>query len=436
MGIHNNVDNAPSNTTTKSKYATAMMSRRSIDSLAALLAIALVTAASVARAADDMALWLDARKSDDAQLLSFIANDANRDDVIRARITLADRAMNQSTDTVAEHLVAAEALLSPDTIAADIAAAIRCQLEHRQGLASAAQSCGMLEAADTSAINNELVAAFWNMTLGYYYYREGDHPKSVALAYDALPLAESIGDHDLMAAAHNMIGLHFGTQLRPRMSLIHFETALEHARQMVAPEFKILIHLNLASSYTYLGRAREALELLIEAQATPVVDLYPTRQLVVQSMIAQAKIELGDTIGVEQALLETIKTVQDSVLPDAMTFAWTGLGRVQLASNRPRDALANFDRVLATVDKDFETGLDHPRVQLIVVPYAVALRESGSVEEAMALLQSVVAAIPEDEPDQLLVDALNELAATQRASGDTAAALTTNERAVRVNTLL
>ena len=278
--------------------------------------------------------------------------------------------------------------------------------------------------------------AYRHVTLAYYYYREGDHPRSLAAAEEALTLSESVGDHDLMAAANNVIGLHFATRLRPRMSITHFESALEHARQMVAPEFRYLVQLNLASSYTYLGRAEDALDLLMEAKAAPAADLYPTRRLVVASMIAQASVAAGDIVGVEADLLATIDAVKHVVLPDAMTFGHTGLGIVQLAQRQPNDALESFDRVLEIVGQDFAAGLEHPRIQLVAVPYATALRDAGRHSEAISLLNSVIEAIPENEPDQLLVDATRALSVTLEATGDSRGARAAAELAARIETLL
>lgn len=414
------------------KKAMGLIQRGLLVAATAILA----SAATVALGADSTTAWLSARKSSDAQLLELISTGADQEAVIRARITLADRGLNRSIEAAELHLIAAEAMIAPDTAAASFALAIRCQLEHRQGMPSAAQACSPLLADEAADTEQPLVTAFHHVTLAYYHYRGGQHDKSVAAGYSALSIAQSLGDHDLIATANNIIGLHFSTRLRPRMSIVHFETALEHARLMVSGEFKILIQLNLASSYTYLGRAEEALELLREAQLHSFVELYPTRQLVVQSMIAHAKSVTGDTQGVEQALLDTINIVQDKVLPDGMTYGWTGLGLVQLAEDRPFDALANFDRVLSTINKSFETDMDHPRVQLIAVPYAAALRESGRTDEARGLLESVVAAIPEDEPDQILVNALKELAATLQATGNTRAARAIAEEAIRADTLL
>ena len=401
----------------------------------AFLAVVLIIASIGVGNADDASDWLATRASSSEQLQQIIAADANVEDVVRAQLILADRAINQSIETVAQQLTAAESRLDPQTDAAAFASAVRCQLEHRQGLQAAAESCGTL-ATGVNTSENQLVQAYQHATLAYYYYREGDHSRSLQEAELVLTLAQSLNDHDLLAAANNIVGLHFATKFRPRMSITHFEVALEHARQMVAPEFRSLVQLNLASSYTYLGFGRKSLDLLRDVQATPVVDLYPTRKLVVASMIAQAAVAAEQIEGAEQELLETIESVKSSVLPDAMTFGYTGLGIVQLADNRPHEALSNFDRVLEITGKDMTSGLQHPRVQLMAIPYAVALRKASRVEEALRLLEAIIALIPEDEPDQLLVSATEELSNTLRVQGDLRAARIAHDKATRLETLL
>ncbi|MEL6869971.1 MAG: tetratricopeptide repeat protein [Pseudomonadota bacterium] len=287
-----------------------------------------------------------------------------------------------------------------------------------------------------SNVTTDVIRAIGHNTLSYYFYREGDHERSQAEAERALSIALTLVDDDLLATAHNLIGLNFATRLRPRKSLVHFEQALEHARNMAAPEFRMLIELNLASSYTYLGRAEESLALLQTANERPTTHLYPTRSLVVQSMLAQAKATLGRTEGVEQALTNGIAELEPSVLPDSLTFAYIALGLVQLAEQRPRDALVSFDRVLEIVGKGFSDGFTHPRIQLLIVPYAIALRESGSIEESKTLLDTVIERIPESNPDQLLVDATTELAKTLAALDDSRGANAARDNAERLESIL
>ncbi|MEN7343615.1 MAG: ATP-binding protein [Pseudomonadota bacterium] len=410
------------------------MRSRTAPLLVALIALALTATSSFADHGETLG-WLDIRQTDSEALLEII--DANNDEetVIRARLTLADRAMNQSIDDVALHLGAAEALIKPGSDASLFALAVRCQLEHRQGLSAADASCDAVQAAD-DAVESALVKAYLHWTLSYFNYREGDHEQSLAEAERVLDLVAPLGDHDLLAAANNMVGLHFSTQFRPRMSVTHFETALEHAREMTTPEFRRLIQMNLASSYTYLGFGKKSINLLREVESTSLVELYPTRQLVMASMIAQASVAEGDLDGTEEALMAVIADVQDRVLPDGMTFGYTGLAIVQLADGRPEDALFNFDRVLEITGHDFSNGLTHPRIQLIAVPYAVALREVGRLDESRSLLETVVATVPESEPDQLLLSALTELATTLQLAGDRRAARTAAERAARIQSVL
>lgn len=339
---------------------------------------------------------------------------------VRAQLVLADRALNQSSEDAQAWLELASEQVQPDTDSAMIAALIRCQLDHRLNRAEAEQSCALL-AQPAPRQFSDFVLAYFFATQGYYHYRLGAHDLSRDAANAAIQVAGRIGDHALLAAAHNMIGLYFSTRLRPRMALPHLETAWEHSKALSSPEFKVVVQSNLASVYTYLGRASEALALLTEVQKTPVNQLYATRRIVMASMIAHAQIQLGrdEAVRAEQALLDAIARDEAEVLPDARTFAYTSLGLSQLALDRPDDALRSFDRVLQEAGQNFADGLNHPRIQLVVVPYARALRMAGETDRSIALLRSVIASVPKDDPDQLLVDAYQALGAALVVAGDT-----------------
>lgn len=352
----------------------------------------------------------------------------------RALLTLADQSINRSASDAMEFLERAEMLIRPNSEERLVATAIRCQLEHRQSLPGAVSTCEALDGEVTEA--GQFVQAFVHVTRMYYFYREGVHERSIEEAERALSLAALVDDPALMAAAHNMIGLHFSTRLRPRMSLPHFEAALEQAARLPYDEAKIITQLNLASSYTYLGRGREALGLLSEPRNSQLVRLYPTRWLVVQSMIGQAKAAVGDTSGAEEELQRVLSEVGEVVLPDGMTFGHTGLGVIRLAEGRSKEALESFDRVLEITGKGFESDLGYPRIQLIAVPYAVALRESGQLAAAQDLLTKIIASVPADEPDQHLLDAYRELSVTLGMLGDSVGAMTAAESAARVESEL
>ncbi|MEM1231346.1 MAG: ATP-binding protein [Pseudomonadota bacterium] len=334
---------------------------------------------------------------------------------VRARLMLADRALNQSAAHATAYLQQAEAGLS-SADARTIAGLLRCQLEHRRGEASAAQSCGI---ARQPVPGDDFVQAYWHWTRAYLAYREGEHEQSLSEATQVTTLAERLGDLDLIAQGHNMIGLHYSTRLRPRMALPHFDAAWQASEGMQYPAVRHMVQLNLGSNYTYLGRPGEALELFREANEAQAPNIYPTRQLIAQSMVAQAQAAIGETEGAEAQLRAVIDTVRDKVLPDALTFGYMGLGKVQLAEGNPQGALESFDKILVATGQVLPEGVEHSRIQLMVVPYARALRQSGDTQGAIDLLNAVIAAIPAQQPDQLLVNAYSELATACTAAGDT-----------------
>lgn len=381
--------------------------------------------------------WVALRAYDTARLVASleIESDVVVPDRTLVLLVLADRSINSSVSDAMDYLEQAEALLSAGTDTALVARSIRCQLEHRQLLPAARATCTNLIDLDVST-RTEFAQAFVHVTRMYFYYREGQHERSTKEAEKALAAATRIDDPALQAAAHNMLGLHFSSRLRPRMSLPHFESALEQAARLTYSGPTVVTQLNLASSYTYLGRSRESLQMLKEASQSSMVDLYDTRRLIVQSMIGHARASIGDTDGAEENLQRVMDEVRDTVLPDGMTFGYTGLGIIQLAEGRPLEALENFNKVLAITNKNFEDNLRYSRIQLVVVPYARALRQAGRSDEAQQLLERILAVVPESEPDQLLLDAYRELALTLDASGDAEGARVYAERATGLESRL
>ncbi|MFK8028811.1 MAG: ATP-binding protein [Gammaproteobacteria bacterium] len=392
---------------------------------------------SMASLADESADWAITRSQSRDVLLNTVEADSKATEQVRIRalLTLSDLAINRSVEQAEGYLERAQAVIKSGTDAELVGNAIRCQLDQRQALPIAQTTCARIIDLDLSS-ESGFVRAFVHATRMYYYYRDGQHKQSLEEAERALEFATMADDNALLAAAHNMIGLYFSTKLLPRMSLPHFESALEHAGRLPNTAAKTITQLNLASSYTYLGRGREALKMLEEARESPVVSLYANRRLVLQSMIGQARAAIGETDGAAQNLQRVIDEVSSTVLPDGMTFGYTGLGVIQLAENQPQAALASFNKVLSITGKNFETDLEYSRIQLMAVPYATALRESGQIDAARSLLDRVIATVPPEEPDQLLADAYQQLALTLEATGDAQGAKAAADNATRVESRL
>ncbi len=351
-----------------------------------------------------------------------------------ARLVLADRAINSSAFDAESSLSAAEPLLEPGSPAAQWASIIRCQLEHRLNRPASEQSCEALRQGDLAA--NRFIEGAAHATLAYLYYREGDHDRSMQHANQTLAIAEQMDDPGLRAWAHNAMGIHFSTRLLPRRSVHHLEAAWREAEAIPDSDFKGVIQLNLAGDYTFLGRPGEALEMLEGVKATPLVDLYPARRLLVQSMIAQAQAALGRTEGVEEELIRVWNEVSDQVLADAETFAFTGQGIVRLAAGDAVGARHSFDQIFRLTGQNVDENLSHPRVQPILVPYAQTLRLSGDLNGALALLERVINKVPADQPDQRQLDATRELAIILEQMGDEQAAQDASEEAARLETAL
>jgi len=381
------------------------------------------------QAAESDTTWLDLRKmhGDQLEALADPESEVTKTRRIAALLNLTDRAINQSAPEALAYLDKAQLLIEPESEAEEFARLLNCQLTHRSGLPTAAEACDSFAVPGYQA-KSRFNQAYLHATLSYLFYRQGKHTQSIEQANATLPIAESLDDHSLLATAHNHVGLHFSTRLLPRMALPHFEAAWDHADRLVYPEPKQLVQLNLAANYTYLGRPREALRLLKELSNRKVTELYPSRRVVVQAITTHAQAVVGEAAAGETALLKVLQEDSEKISAGALSYAYTSLGIAQLRQDRPLDALRNFDKVQSAVGLNFQNGLDHPRIQAVVVPYAKALTRSGELEQAVNLLQSVVAAIPQDQPDQLLLDALAGLAFAYTLQGNDQAARDAREK--------
>lgn len=352
---------------------------------------------------------------------------------VRALLTLAERNLNRTATATLEQLEQAEPMMLPDTVEAAYAAALRCQALHRQGAGD--DACEPYR-HDTPIATEPVVQAFIHATRSYLLYRESRHPEALEQAYLTLDVAQQIDDPALCAFANNAIGVHFTTRLLPRMALPHIEAAWQNATEMAYPEYKGVVRINLAAAYAYLDRHEDAVSMLEAELNAQELAPYPARRLVVESLLSISRAEQGRAGEAETRLAETLAEIESHLLPDSMAYGLTALGITQLENGKPKAALDTLKQALAQTGQTLSSGLQHSRVQFILVPYAKALRLNGDLEGARALLESVVASVPDGEPNQLMVDASAELARTLSAQGDANGALEASAVSARTVKLL
>lgn len=362
--------------------------------------------------------WQTLRQLSNEDLIAATQNESQ--DQVRAILTLAERNLNRDASATLEQLKQAEPMLTPGTDEASYAGALRCQALHRGG--GGDEACEPYRES-TPQVSEPIIQAFIHATRSYLLYRESRHPEALEQAYLTLHIAEQIDDPDLGAFANNAIGVHFTTRLLPRMALPHIESSWKYATEMAYPEYKGVVRINLAAAYAYLDRHEEATQMLKAELNSSELAPYPARRLVVESLLAISQAEQGRAAEAEIRLAATLTEIESSLLPDSMAYGLTALGITQLESGEPNGALNTLKEALAKTGQTLSSGLQHSRVQFILVPYAKALRLTGDLDGAKALLESVVGSIPGDEPNQLLVDASAELARTLSAQGDAQSAL-------------
>ena len=231
-----------------------------------------------------------------------------------------------------------------------------------------------------------------------YSTGKGRHPEALEQAYLTLDIAQQIKDPDLCAIANNAIGVHFTTRLLPRMALPHIESAWKNAMEMAYPEYKNVVRINLAAAYAYLDRHEDASEMLEAELNSDALAPYPARRLVIESLLAMSHAEQGRAGEAESRLARTLAEIESDLLPDSMAYGLTALGITQLENGKAEEALTTLKRALTNTGQTLNSGLNHSRVQFILVPYAKALRLTGDLDGAKSLLESVVGSIPAGEP--------------------------------------
>lgn len=372
--------------------------------------------------------WLEIRSLADSDL-ELISNGKSISNQITARalLTQAERNLNRSFPDAVRQLATARGLIEPESDEAAFTNALACQISHRQGRPESHKHCLQLKNLGYE-VSSTVVRAYVELSKALYLSREGQHDAASESAKRATELSETSGDPSLSASAHNWLGVQFNIERLPKQALFHYELAWQYAERAPIPELKQVVKVNLASVYSQLDRHDEAVEIYNEALEWPMANVNATRRVVVRSIGALSFIGANQAARAERLLLDVIPADLKAVQPDSAVQAYSSLAQAQLAQGKVDLALQNFERSLEYLGIN-----ENPRANAAKVPYAGALRQVGRTTEAQTVLQAVIKELPASSPNELLFDALTELALVYEALGNTKAANEVSAQAEKVS---
>ena len=400
--------------------------------LCLVLGMFLLTGAGTEPDAGDRHLatsWLEIRSLPEPDLagISSGANSISNQITARALLTQAERNLSRSYASASAQLIAAQKLIEPGSDEAAFAAGISCQIAHRQAKPDSHNHCLQLDNLGYE-VRSPVVSTFVSLTKALYLSREGHHKDARSIVEQATQLAQRSTDARLIAETNNWLGVQFSIERLPKLALVHYEIAWKHAEQTPTPELKQIIKFNLASAYSQIGRHEEALTIFEEAMTWPLWTVDATRNAIFRAVVALTLIGANEPERAEQLLLEIIPQGLRNVQDDTAVQVYSSLAQTQLAQGRVSEAMSNFEKSIG-----FLGSRQNPRGNAAKVPYASALRQSGRASDAREILESIIKQLPNGSPNELLLDALTELAAVNTSLGNTAGAAQASARAARVN---
>ncbi|MEM7220708.1 MAG: ATP-binding protein [Pseudomonadota bacterium] len=355
-------------------------------------------------------------------------NDAGSAVAQRAQLTLADRLATRDSANARRWVDGVLQHAETESDEHALAIALNCQLLLRGGEPGTKELCAEVRDG-TLRVDSLLVETQILLISSFLAYREGDHGTSRSAVETAVANAKRTQDPRLNALSNNWLGVHHATVRRPRLALPHYQEAWTYSLKAVdSADIQRTVRLNVANVYSQIGKHKEALDVFEAMDQHPEYS-QPARRLISAVMRAEALIGSGRPDEAEVALASVLEITGGSVQQDTYAYALSTLAHAQLEANRLPEALTNFIESMRMMGVSPPNGLDVPRAQPVLVPFARALAMSGRKYEAEAVLDGVIENVPADEPNQILLDAWLERSRLARVDGRQNDALQAERRA-------
>jgi tetratricopeptide (TPR) repeat protein len=232
---------------------------------------------------------------------------------------------------------------------------------------------------------------------------------------EAIPIAERIGDRELLERCRNDLGNAY-FQLNQPLLALECHRACYHAVQrgiMRDSTFKLSVMTNLGNDYLTLGEFDQAIEVLQEAAALSTSALTPDRLAEIYRMLSASYGAQGDTARAKRYALHSIQSYEEAGNKRQASYVHTQLGRTYLASNMLEDAEAHL-----RVAYDIARKLGDPvRLAEAACSLSALYLQRNQADEAEAQAREALA-VAESQPDPLpRTQALIALSAAMQARG-------------------
>lgn len=242
-----------------------------------------------------------------------------------------------------------------DTMREEISAKLReAQIYSRQGKTTEAIAI-LKDVLQQATAPRDLAATHYYLAGCYMAREEWDHAR--AELEEAMPIAERIGDRELLERSRNELGNAFAAQGKHLLALEYHRTCYEAIRKgiMRDPLYRLNVLGSLGQEYWELGEFDKAIEVLKEAAELSNDVLNPERLGNIYWMLSASYNAQGDTARAKRYALHSIQAYEEVGNKKQASYVHSRLGRAYLQSNSLEDA-----EVHLTLAHDMATKLDDP----------------------------------------------------------------------------
>jgi tetratricopeptide (TPR) repeat protein len=242
-----------------------------------------------------------------------------------------------------------------DTMREEVSAKLReAQIYSRQGKSTEAIAI-LKDVLAQATAPRDLAATHFYLAACYMAREEWD--KARVELEEAIPIAERIGDRELLERSRNELGNAFEAQGKHLLALECHRTCYEAIRRgiMRDPMYRLNVLGSLGHEYWELGEFDKAIEVLKEAAELSNDVLNPEKLGNIYWMLSASYSAQGDTARAKRYALHSIQAFEEVGNKKQASYVHSRLGRAYLQSNSLEDA-----EVHLSLAHDMATKLDDP----------------------------------------------------------------------------
>lgn len=243
-----------------------------------------------------------------------------------------------------------------DSTREEISAKLReAQIFSRQGRSDDAIDV-LKEVLTQATAPRDLAATHYYLANCYMIQEKWDDARSEL--QEAMPIAERIGDRELLERARNELGNSYEQQGKHLLALECHRTCYDAIRKgiMRDPHYRLAVLGSLGHEYWELGEYEKAIEVLKEAAELSNDVLNPERLGNIYWMLSASYNSQGDSARAKRYALHSIQAYEEVGNKKQASYVHGRLGRAYLRSNDLENAEVHLG-----LAHDMATKLDDPR---------------------------------------------------------------------------